>query len=247
MILVALVGGGVGWIELRARARRHAVEAVVRGGGQVFAYHHDPARGPGRTRGPLPALSRFWKRYGDWSPDLAGVWLQRTPDPRVRLEALSTFTRLNQVYAPGVDLTGAELVAISKLRLLRVLDICGTGIDDAGLARLGGLDRLTSLNLAGNGITDAGLAHLGGLGRLAELNLSETDVTDAGVIHLVKLPALRSLTLHSTAVSGKGLRALGALPSLRWLEIHSESVGDEEIAELRRAFPSLRINTNPLR
>jgi len=71
-------------------------------------------------------------------------------------------------------------------------------------------------------------------------------VTDAGVIHLAKLPALMSLTLHSTAVSSKGLTALGALPSLRWLEIHSESVGGEQIAELRRAFPSLQINTNPL-
>jgi internalin A len=72
-------------------------------------------------------------------------------------------------------------------------------------------------------------------------------VTDAGVIHLAKLPALRILTLHSTAVTSKGLRALCQLPSLRWLEIHSESVGDEEIAELRGAFPSLQINTNPLR
>jgi hypothetical protein len=68
------------------------------------------------------------------------------------------------------------------------------------------------------------------------MDLSETGVTDAGVIHLAKLPALMSLTLHSTAVSSKGLRALGELPSLRWLEIHSESVGDEDIAELRRAF-----------
>ncbi len=71
-------------------------------------------------------------------------------------------------------------------------------------------------------------------------------MTDAGVIQLARLPALRSLTLHSTAVSSAGLRALGALPNLRFLEIHSESVCDEEIAELRRAFPSLQINTNPL-
>ncbi len=32
----------------------------------------------------------------------------------------------------------------------------------------------------------------------------------------------------------------------RWLEIHSESVGDDEIVELRRAFPSLQVNSTPL-
>jgi hypothetical protein len=245
VIWVAIVGTGLGWIGHRARMRRHLVDAIVRSGGQVCYDERDWATKFGWTRGPILGPSS-WRLYDDCFREVLGLWFRETLDRSERLEALSTFTRLSRLYAPGVELTDAELGAISDLRGLRDLDIHQTGIDDAGLAHLAGLGRLRSLNLAGADITDAGLAHLSGLGRLAELDLSETGVTDAGVIHLAKLPALRSLTLHSTAVSSKGLRALGELPSLRWLEIHSESVGDEEIAELRRAFPSLQINTNPL-
>ena len=225
--------------------RQLLVHAIVRSGGQVSFNERDWATKFGWTRRPiLGPMSR--RLYDDCFREVVGLWLRGTPDRSGAFEALTTFTRLSRLYAPDVALTDAELGAVSNLRGLRNLDIHQTLIDDAGLAHLAGLGELRSLNLAGSNITDAGLAHLTGLGRLAELDLSETGVTDAGVIHLAKLPALMSLTLHSTAVSSKGLRALGELPSLRRLEIHSESVGDDEIAELRRAFPSLQINTNPL-
>ncbi len=218
---------------------------IVRSGGQVCYTERDWATKFGWTPGPILGRSS-WRLYDDCFREAVGLWLRGTPDRSARLEPLTTFTRLSRLYAPDVELTDAELGAVSNLRGLRDLDIHQRGIDDAGLAQLAGLGQLRSLNLAGADITDAGLAHVRGLGRLVELDLSETGVTDAGVIHLAKLPALMSLTLHSTAVSSKGLTALGALPSLRWLEIHSESVGGEQIAELRRAFPSLQINTNPL-
>ncbi len=246
MIWVAIVGTGFGWIGHRARMRQHLVHAIVRSGGQVRYSERDWATRFAWTRGPILGRS-FWRLYDDCFREVVGLRLRGTLDRSARLEALTTFTRLSRLYAPDIELTDAELAAVSNLRDLRDLDIHQTLIDDAGLAHLAGLGQLRSLNLAGADITDAGLAHLGGLSRLAELDLSETEVTDAGLIHLAKLPALRILTLHSTAVSSKGLRALRLHPSLRWLEIHSESVGDEDIAELRRAFPTLQINTNPLR
>jgi hypothetical protein len=248
MIWVAIVGTGSGWIVHRARMRQHLVDAIVRSGGQVYYSKRDWATRLGWTRspnGPSQGASFCWL-YDGCFREVAGLWLRGTPGRSARLEALTTFTRLSILYAPDFELTDAELRALSNLRGLRDLDIHQTLIDDAGLAQLAGLGQLRSLNLAGSNITDAGLVQLRGLGRLAKLDLSETGVTDAGLIHLAKLPALMSLTLHSTAVSSKGLRALGAIPSLRWLEIHSESVSDEEIAELRRAFPSLQINSNPL-
>jgi hypothetical protein len=245
MIWVAIVGTGVGWIGHRARTRQQLVHAIVRSGGQVSYTERDWPTRFEWTRSPILGPS-FWRLYDECFREVFGLWLRGTPDRTARLEALTTFTRLTILYAPDVEFTDAELGAVSNLRGLRDLDIHQTLIDDADVARLAGLGQLRSLNLAGSNITDAGLAHLRGLGRLVKLDLSETEVTDAGVIHLAKLPALTILTLHSTAVSSKGLRALGELPSLRCLEIHSESVGDEDIAELRRAFPSLQINTNRL-
>jgi hypothetical protein len=241
MLVVAIVGGGVGWIGHRVRTQRHIADAVVRCGGHV-AYHDfcSWSRHPSRK---IPPSSLFWRLYGEWFEGVTFVGLDRNMkvDRGVRLAALSTFTGLSALGAEDVELTEAELVAISNRGRLSYIDLEGTGIDDAGLAHLAGLGQLRWLSLRGARITDAGLAHLTGLSRLTVLDLSDTRVTDAGVVHLVKLPALRGLLLHSTAVSIKGLRALGQLPNLRNLVIPSTSVSDEEIAALQLVFPSLHI------
>ncbi|WP_422929215.1 hypothetical protein [Singulisphaera sp. PoT] len=246
MLFACMVGGGVGWIGHRGYVRRHAAEAVVRRGGQVLYDHPDAwSRNP-RRRFPGSALFRSF--YDGRSESVSGIWFPRDMrvDRRARLEALTNLTRLRVLHAPGVELTDGELIAISDLGRLSDLDLEGTGIDDSGLARLAGLVQLRSLNLAGADVTDAGLVHLGRLKRLAVLDLSGTHVTDAGLIILARLPCLRSLTLHSTDVSFEGLRSLGRFPSLRSLEIHSGNLGEEEVARLRMAFPSLEINASPL-
>ena len=112
------------------------------------------------------------------------------------------------------ELGDAAGVSIGKSKILRELQLGGTGIGDPGLqAVCEGARKIMILNLATTKVTDAGIPSLRRLERLEVLYLQETALTDASVETLKSLKSLRELSLAKTQITANGVAALReALP-----------------------------------
>ena len=88
---------------------------------------------------------------------------------------------------------------------------------------------------------DQGLALLSGHPTLEELDLSTTKITDAGAASLLAIPSLRYLDVSYTALSAKGLGKLVELPNLKELTVLETNTTDDEILELSKKMPSVKI------
>ena len=161
--------------------------------------------------------------------------------------------------------TDADLVCLTGLTRLRVLDLVGTQVTDAGLRYLKEMTKLGCLFLSSTQVTDAGLVHFKGLTNLHTLTLSSTQVADAGLVHLERLTNLRSISLTRsqvgdlglvhfkglknlqqlhlgfTKVTDAGLVNLKALTSLTSLGLAKTQVTDEGVKDLQAALPKCRI------
>ena len=154
MILVLLLGGGLGWVEHRARIQREAVAAIKRAGGSVG--YDDAFLGESAQ---CPAAAPGWK-----------VWLV----DHVGIDYVETATDVHLSGDGGVTLDGdgpptekvvddATMAEVRKLRgLTSLVMLEPNGVTDAGLANLNGLSRLRTLSLGGRKIHGAGLANLAG-------------------------------------------------------------------------------------
>lgn len=69
---------------------------------------------------------------------------------------LADFAALEELYLRGSRLDDASLVAIRRLKSLRVLDLRSTKVDDQGLATLAELERLQQLDIRGTAVTPEG-------------------------------------------------------------------------------------------
>jgi Leucine rich repeat len=69
---------------------------------------------------------------------------------------LADFAALEELYLRGSRVDDASLVAIRRLKSLRVLDLRSTKLDDQGLATLAELERLEQLDIRGTAITPEG-------------------------------------------------------------------------------------------
>ena len=161
-------------------------------GGESFARFAD-ARFRALSR---VALTPDFARLADLAPD--GVWKLRAGYARI---------------------TDDQLVHISVLRGLRVLDLGSTLVTDAGMQHLIGLKELNELDLWGTPLTDVGVATIGALTSIENLNLAEMQVSDLGLIHLEKLTMLDTLILRGTKVRGPGLVHLFGLQDLDYVDL----------------------------
>jgi|GEM_PF-5419440 hypothetical protein len=69
---------------------------------------------------------------------------------------LADFAALEELYLRGSRVDDASLVAIRRLKSLRVLDLRSTKLDDQGLATLAELERLEQLDIRGTLVTPEG-------------------------------------------------------------------------------------------
>lgn len=125
------------------------------------------------------------------------------------------------------------------VELVSVCDIPEFG--DDWMPRLTRLRRLRSVVLCGTGVTDAGLVHLQDLGQLECLNLQGSKVTDAGLEHLQKLTTLRFLYLDRTAVTDAGLVHLHGLADLRRVSVTETGITDRGVEQLEQALPNCEV------
>jgi hypothetical protein len=156
-------------------------EPIVRTLGQI---------GPD-ARSAIPALVKYGNDHGARSRVLSNALL------RIGLERVPKQTNTEPTslsFTQSKDFTDAEAARLQGWTRLQELWLRGTQITDAGLRHLGRVRSLTKLYLHDTQITDAGLAHLKGLSNLRALYLPGSQVTDEGVKQLQE--ALPNCEIH---------------------------------------------------
>jgi Leucine-rich repeat (LRR) protein len=114
-----------------------------------------------------------------------------------------------------------------------VLDLSGTQVSD--LTPIKELTRLQKLDISDTKVSD--LTPLKGLTSLHKLNLGGTTVSD--LTPLKELKGLEDLRLSDTSVSD--LTPLKELNKLQVLFLDGTKVPDEQVSELKKALPELKI------
>jgi len=175
-------------------------------------------------------------------------------DTRVSdIGALSGLTKLEWLYLRSTQIS--DIGSISGLTKLERLELSETQVSDIdvllGLTNLqevylddtpvgdvdvlSGLTNLRELYLNGTQVSDIGA--LSGLTKLERLELRGVQVSDVGA--LSALTKLEQLELSETQVSDIGI--LSGFTNLEKLYLYNTQVGDEQVAELKKALPKLRI------
>jgi len=94
-------------------------------------------------------------------------------------------------------------------------------------------------------ITDKALAHLKPLTNLTHLCIQSEAITDGAVEHLKELKSLQAITLRNTRVTPRALQPLKTLPHLRRILVLGTPRKEEELADLEKTLPGVRIPWDP--
>jgi hypothetical protein len=174
-LLIAL-----GWMFHRATIQRRSVEAIVRGGGEVY-YEWE------------------WQN-GHFIPGSRSWWPRRL----INMIGIDYFGSVVFVVV-GESEADRKLSLVQNFTYLEGIDLSESSVSDAGLQQIEGLSRLKFVELDYTSITDTGLSHLRNLKNIECLFLENTRVSDAGMVYLKGLPRLKLLTLFNSKVTPEGL------------------------------------------
>ena len=217
MLFILLLGLWLGDRVNRARAQRHAVEAVKADGGWV---HYADEFKMGAVN--VPAGNALWQPgwgtltpgKGPWAP----AWLRRALGDE--------FLREVAHVSLFVDIGKGGMTAPNDLP---------RPVDDV-LADLRGQSGIKTLHLGGATVTDKGLASVAELTDLRELAIWwATKISDAGVAHLGRLPRLRMVDISNSSLTDEGVKHLASLPALEELSIEGKSFTDQSLLDLSRS------------
>ncbi len=104
-------------------------------------------------------------------------------------------------------------------------------------------DQIISLNLNRMPVQDRDLKIIGEFKNLRKLNLSGTEITGETLADLHTLKELRQLVMTGTSIDFEALKKLSPLDKLAALFIWNTQLTKEDIEELRRQWPSIRIES----
>jgi hypothetical protein len=197
------------------------------------------------------ALARIAERHGS---RIGSLYLQLTSVTDAGLAHLKTMRTLQtldlrafqgrrdpQGPPPGPGITDAGLVHLEGLDRLGTLFLDDLPITDRGLASLQNLPNLQGLYLSGTNVRGPGLATLKSLPRLAILYLDHTELTDDGLKALSGATNLHFLSLKGVHLTETAIPLLKAIPALEQLDITGCGFLDEEVADLVKARPKLKV------
>ncbi len=150
------------------------------------------------------------------------------------------------------DYTAEDLRKITKLPLLRRLDLGHVADDDEVLQVVAGLSQLQSLALADLNSTSQSLEPLPALKHLHSLDLQGSGIDDDAMVHIGRIRSLSFLRLPTGSFTGSGFLHLHGHPNLRTLELApTMRQKDKPLSEIDlRGLPqleSLRIDKKALR
>lgn len=229
---------------------------------RVLAERSQPTMPPGQSRRRPPQAQR---KSSPQSPALAMAqgfrsWLSVSGGSALRdargrprfnlsvhgatdLAPLRTFAPdgIWGLHAEHAAIGDDQLVHLTVLHGLQLLDVSSTGVTDAGLVHLQGLRNLETLYLWDTAITDDGLRLVARIPTLRLLGLGRTRVSDAGLAHVARLERLRVLQLWGTDVAGPGLVHLHGLPDLEIVSLPRRVRGRHR-RRLKAVFPGAVID-----
>jgi len=147
------------------------------------------------------------------------------------LEPIKRLVNLENLYLTKTKVNDLELIkGLSSLLSLSLMDMKVSDFEPIKVLR--SLERLW---LTRTSVSDIGL--LSGLNNLKELYLSGTQVRDLEPIK--RLGSLQRLSISDTQVSN--LEPIKELRSMKELWLNNTQVSDEQVKELKKALPELKI------
>lgn len=141
---------------------------------------------------------------------------------------------LRRLSLAGTPVDDEQLVLLSKLTGLELLDLSGCPVTDQGIAaQLPGLPNLQALALRGTSVSDVAVGKLAACSTLRILWLSDTAVTSQGLSPLARLPQLARLDLSGCDVDAITLAAVGRFGKLARLDLRRTALPPTEVARWR--------------
>lgn len=142
---------------------------------------------------------------------------------------------------PFSPITDAGLVHLKGLNQLIMLNLSDLPITDAGLLPLNNLPQLSGLYLSRTNVHGPGLVGLKSLRSLTVLYLDGSELTDEGLNYLAGAANLQMLSVSQIPLTAKGLQALKLLPKLNTVELTGTGLLDEEVRDLKKSIPGLKV------
>jgi hypothetical protein len=182
--------------------------------------------------------------------EIEGLYLENTGVTDEGLANLTKFHRLknfeirNDVRRAAKAsplVTDAGIAHLRGLTGLRSLNISYTSVTDAGLEAISDLPNLMSLYLGGTEVKGAALSKLKSLPKLVLLDLQATPFGHEGLTALSGATSLQILTLRQVRMSPESLPLVKAIPRLREVDITGCGLLDEEVADLKKSKPGLKV------
>jgi hypothetical protein len=213
----------------------------------------------------LPHL-KYLALYGPGFTDAGMVYVKEIPSLRIfsvheNLSRIGDTGLIHISELPNLELlclhgmrgiTDAGVAHLTKMRLLKKLEIGSSQVTDKGLGYLKQIKSLERLELPQDqhNITDAGLAHLAELSNLKHLQISRIHFndpatnkeyyTDRGLADLAKLRQIEELHIGSVGITDAGMEHVAKLTSLKKLHMFGcDKVTDKGLAKLT-ALKSLK-------
>lgn len=147
----------------------------------------------------------------------------------------------------GLDLSGVQILTVDDLRMLvsgklvRHLNVSGSGLKDTHLRQVVRLKQLRFLDIGNTLVTDEGLGFLQKCRNLTTLRLRYDEIGDAGLTKLTELDGLTNLDLEGTNISDAAVDSLASLGSLTHLNLKYTALTEKTVDDLRTRLPDCEI------
>jgi hypothetical protein len=197
------------------------------------------------------ALARLAEAHGG---QIGGLCLDSTNVTDAGLKGLAKFTMLRHLrlhshskrMPPGMPepppkITDAGLIHLKGLDHLWTLNLSSLPITDAGLEGIMDLPELNGLYLGWTRVEGRTLSRLKSLPRLNILYLNESKMAEESLRGLSGATTLQFLSLSGVPLEPGALPLLKAIPRLERLELTGCGFLDEEIADLEKSKPGLKV------
>jgi Leucine-rich repeat (LRR) protein len=167
---------------------------------------------------------------------LVGCGEEKAPTPQAKVPATPKAEVKKPKPTKDVPITIADPIVEKQARL--ALNKPEGEFTEADLEKI--------LSLAPSALlTDAGLKEVAKLQKLTMLVLDHTQITDVGLKEVAKMQKLKKLSLDGTKITDVSLKDIAKLQKLTNLDLLGTKVTKAGVAELQKALPKCRIDSNP--
>lgn len=134
-----------------------------------------------------------------------------------------------------------DLVRLTPLENLIVLNLANTNVSDAGMQHIGKIRTLERLDLQNSAVTGKGLRYLASLQSLKTLWANGLTVSNSDIEALTECTGLEQLSLNDPAITDAAIEYLSEMKSLQSLNLTGTSVSEGGKADLRANIPHCQI------